>query len=614
MTKMVHLIMRGHVILCVLASVLVAGQDGIESADILQTSGISSCLGEKQSDGVIKGDIVYPGNSTYGVKRRTTSLLFSAWPVGIVYATSEEDVVEAVKCANEYRTRVTPRSGGHGNAGQAVMSGGLTIDLSRMKNVSLSEDMSLVTVGSGSTAGNAVYWTYKYSNGTRSLPVGQKPSVGMSGLTLGGGFGFSTRTSGLLCDRLESLRMVLLDGSVLDVSSNENEDLFWASCGGGGGNFGIVTEFVFRPAVLSPVYTEFVYLLPFVPSYVGPIIEYYQKWSLRLDNRATANLEMNSINDVELQASLANGIAPWLEDTALAIFNGTYQFRVPVPDDVVDEWRKSRRITYLSIVGIFEGNRSEFESALTESGLTNSTPIVADRFNLKEGTLLDAILNLSGWNTTTPESLLDLFEWEHSYYKYKSFFLEEELALEAVDLILNSTYIGDGSSMIFEFQSLGGENSAFSSVEPTETAFAHRNARHCLMLKSSATTLQNGTQALGDMMTLWTELLPMVKGQAAYVNHMDTDIWDYQRAYYGLTGYSSSENAFSNINRLASISGQTNPSGSLASAQPCCSSIQADNLEESKASSDSHNTYHIFHGSWYLFALSLLLSCWLFQA
>jgi hypothetical protein len=407
--------------------------------------------------------------------------------------------------------------------------------------------------------------------------------------------------------------MVLLDGSVVDASPTENEDLFWASCGGGGGNFGIVTEFVFRPTVLSPVYTEFVYLLPFVPSYVGPIIEYYQDWSLRLDSRATANLEMESINDGELQSSVANGIAPWLEDIAQSIFNGTFQFRDPLPEDVVDEWRKSGRIIYLSIVGIFAGNKSEFESALAESGLTNSTPIAADRFNLKEGTLLDAILNLSGWNTTTPESLLDLFEWEHSYYKYKSFFLEEELPLEAIELILNSTYIGDGSSMIFEFQSLGGDNSTFSSVGPTETAFAHRNARHCLMLKSHAATLQNGTQALGDMVTLWTELLPMVKGQAAYVNHMDTDIWDYQRAYYGLTGYSSSENAFSNINRLASVSGQTNPSGSLATAQPCCSSIQGNSLEESKASSDSHNKYRSMHGSRYLFALTLLLS-WLVQA
>ncbi len=140
----------------VLLAVLVAGQDGVESENVFQTSGIGSCLDEKQRDGLIKGDIVYPGNSTYGVKRRTTSLLFSAWPVGIVYATSEEDIVEAVKCANEYRTRVTPRSGGHGNAGQAAMSGALTIDVSRMKNVSLAEDLSLVTVGSGSTAGNAV--------------------------------------------------------------------------------------------------------------------------------------------------------------------------------------------------------------------------------------------------------------------------------------------------------------------------------------------------------------------------------------------------------------------------------------------------------------------------
>ena len=77
------------------------------------------------------------------------------------------------------------------------------------------------------------------------------------------------------------------------------------------------------------------------------------------------------------------------------------------------------------------------------------------------------------------------------------------------------------------------------------------------MLKSHASTLANGTRALGDMVTLWTKLLLMVRGQSAYVDHMDMDIWDFQRASYGLTGYRSSGNAFSSTDRLASLSGQS---------------------------------------------------------
>jgi hypothetical protein len=117
-----------------------------------------------------------------------------------------------------------------------------------------SNDIGSVLVGAGSTAGRAVAFTYatgeKFPSSVAFLPVGQRPSIGISGLTLGGRFGFLTRFAGLLCDRLKSLTAIVPTtpkGRPQNITEdNEYSDLFWASCGGGGGNFAVLTDFEFN--------------------------------------------------------------------------------------------------------------------------------------------------------------------------------------------------------------------------------------------------------------------------------------------------------------------------------------------------------------------------------
>eukprot|EP00889_Picochlorum_renovo_P002297 jgi/Picre1/29327/NNA_004717.t1 len=545
--------------------------------EIAKNTGVQSCLMDKKDQGSLVVEMIFPGNlSLYPVARRTTSLLHSNWPVGIVYPKTEQDIREALACATEYETKVAARCGGHGNAGQAVLTGGLTLDLREMNAVSFVNDsMDLVRVQAGATAGSAVYWTYTLSNGTRSLPVGQKPSVGIAGLTLGGGFGFSTRHTGLLCDRLQSVRIILADGTAVNASKEENSDLFWSSCGGGGGNYGIVTEFVFRPSNVDSDYTEFVYLMPLVKEYATPVVDYYQDWSMVMDNRATANLEIGSVLESDVDEHFVEDIADWLSEFAEGVFNGTEEFLQDVPTSIAKQWRDEGQMKFLMIVGFFRGNETEFNKALRASGLTNSTPIQIQGFYTNQGTILDAVLDLSGWDTPNAESLLDRFEQEHTYYKYKSMFLEEKLSADVVDILIDHAYFNSSESVVFEFQSLGGSTSAFAAVSPTDTAFAHRNARHCLMFKSNGKSLEAGTNAMGRMWSLWNEILPSIKGGAAYVNHMDTDITQYEKAYYGLSGYGlSDENAqFVTINRLAGISAEYDPAGRFSSAQPCCTRV-----------------------------------------
>jgi len=306
------------------------------------------------------------------------------------------------------------------------------------------------------------------------------------------------------------------------------------------GNFGIVTEFRFKLMNVSEVYTQFLYYIPVRDEAAPTVVSFYQDWSLRFDPRATINMEMARIGDISSQHPVSHEamFPQWIEDS--------------LPDE-----------DCIEIVGIFKGSKSELYAALQDSGLNDTTSIRINGFYTKSGSLLTGILDLSGWDTPNAESLLSMFENQHTYYKYKSFFLVEKLPEEAIKIILNSVFIDSDSvsQLIFEFQSLG--NSTFSAVSPTATAFSHRNARHCLMFKSNAATLEAGSFALGQMEMLWKKILPFVSG-AAYVNHLDTDIWDYKRSYYGIQG----QNSFKNEARLRSISQKYNPVGRLSTVLP----------------------------------------------
>ena len=172
-------------------------------------SGFGPCL---ESVGDL--EVVFPWSPAYGTLRRGSSQMWSTYPKAIVMPSSEDGIVAALACARQYGVKVTARSGGHGNAGQSLINGALNIHLSKLDNVTLSADLDTVVVQTGATAGKMVHDIVLASNGTRNSPVGQKPTVGMAGLTLGGGWGFFSRQNGLLCDQLISVRMVLPSGEI----------------------------------------------------------------------------------------------------------------------------------------------------------------------------------------------------------------------------------------------------------------------------------------------------------------------------------------------------------------------------------------------------------------
>ena len=172
-------------------------------------------------------------------------------PAVVVQPHTTRDVVEAVNFVRANELELSIKGGGHNIAGLALSDGGVTLDMSGMRKVQVDADARLARVGPGCTLGDVDQQTQQHGLATT---LGFVSATGVAGLTLGGGFGYLSRRFGWTVDDLESVEIVTAEGNVLRASRSENEDLFWA-LRGGGGNFGVVTEFVFRLHEVGPKVT-----------------------------------------------------------------------------------------------------------------------------------------------------------------------------------------------------------------------------------------------------------------------------------------------------------------------------------------------------------------------
>ncbi len=200
----------------------------------------------------IRGTVALPGEPTYEQSRIIWNAMIDRHPAIVVRPAGAADVIRAVNFARDRLLLLSIRGGGHNIAGSAVCDGGLMIDLSAMKSVRIDPVSRMARVEPGVTLGEFDREAQSFGLAT---PTGINSTTGVSGLTLGGGFGWISRKFGLTVDNLLSVDIVTADGQLLRASDRENPDLFWA-IRGGGGNFGVVTSFEFRlhpvgPQVLS---------------------------------------------------------------------------------------------------------------------------------------------------------------------------------------------------------------------------------------------------------------------------------------------------------------------------------------------------------------------------
>jgi FAD/FMN-containing dehydrogenase len=205
------------------------------------------------------GQTLLPGDPGYDQARTVWNATVDKRPGLVVRCAGPSDVIQAVRFALKHELLVAVRSGGHNIAGKAVADGALLIDLSGMRSVRVDRTARVAWVEPGATLADFDRETQAFGLTT---PVGINSTTGIAGLTLGGGFGWTSRKFGMSIDNLIAADVVTADGEIRRATEKENADLFWA-LRGGGGNFGIVTGFEFRLHPLGPQVLSGLILHPF---------------------------------------------------------------------------------------------------------------------------------------------------------------------------------------------------------------------------------------------------------------------------------------------------------------------------------------------------------------
>lgn len=198
----------------------------------------------------LRGEVIQPTDAAYEEARKLYNGMIDKRPALIARCTDVADVMAALAFGREQKLLIAVRGGGHNGPGLGSCDDGLVIDLSPMKGVRVDPEQRTVRVGPGCTQGEMDHATHAFG---LAVPAGIVSSTGVAGLTLGGGHGYLTRKHGLTIDNLIEADVVLADGSFVTANAEQHADLFWA-LRGGGGNFGIVTSFVYRAHPVSTVY------------------------------------------------------------------------------------------------------------------------------------------------------------------------------------------------------------------------------------------------------------------------------------------------------------------------------------------------------------------------
>ena len=423
--------------------------------------------------GTVSGEVVLPGSPGYESARKPALARFhEARPQAVVLCESPEDVSEAISFARRSGLRAATRSGGHCFAGRSS-TGGVVIDVRPMRSVSVAGDSA--TIGAGARLGEV----YDALNGNGlTIPTGCGTSVGIAGLTLGGGLGILGRKHGLTSDNLVAAQVVLADGRILDCDELHNEDLFWALRGAGGGHFGVVTSLVFQ-TVPAPAATAFHLTWP--PRDAAALVDAWQRWAPDAPD--------------ELAASL-----------------------LPTAPSVVD------RPPTANVFGAMLGGESETESLLGQLVARAGADPNSAFLEHASYRATKRYLSEHGPGDDRPDG--------HQFSKSEYF--RRPLPVEAVAALVGSLSEGRvaGQSRELDFTPWAG---AYNRVSADASAFAHRDERflllHVAVVEPDATTAEREA-ARGWLARSWASVHPWGSGRV-YPNFPDPDLEDWAWAYHG---------------------------------------------------------------------------------
>ncbi|MEU7136612.1 FAD-binding oxidoreductase [Streptomyces sp. NPDC046261] len=443
----------------------------------------------------LAGGLVRPDDADYTAARQLYNTRFDALrPAAIAYVAGTPDIAASLAFARRFSIPVSIRNGGHSYAGWSSGNDRLVIDVSRLKTIR-TPSASTAVIGAGAKLIDV--YTSLAAHGV-TIPAGSCPTVGVSGLTLGGGHGVLSRAYGLTCDSLTGATLVTADGKAVDCDATRNADLFWALRGAGNGNFGVVTELRFRTRAVGEGVTGYV---SFPWSKAAAVVRAWQEWGPSRPDEIWSACDL----------SVAAGGTPRISVAAFSV--GSQQDLENAYDELIGKVAKAsggsggigtvrlRRRPYLDTVRAYAGCG---DKSTEECRVPGATPGRHASGKLQRETyaarsdFFDRPLDATGTQT-----LLDQLERFGRGVK------------------------GGGASV--QLTALGG---AVNRVQPMATAFVHRGSRVLAQYLTSWAAGGAGTAQATWLDGMHAAMRRHASG-AAYQNYTDAGLKDWRAAYYG---------------------------------------------------------------------------------
>jgi FAD/FMN-containing dehydrogenase len=431
----------------------------------------------------LHGSLVLPGQPGYAAAKAIYNPRLDIPPRAIAFCRTASDVSRVIGFARARHWPISARSGRHSFAGYCNTRG-IVADVSPMRHVLFDPATRTVRIGAGANLRD-IYEGLVVRHGV-ALPTGTCPTVGVAGLALGGGFGRLMRRAGLLCDSLEAVEMVLADGRRVRASGHSAPDLFWASRGGGGGNFGVATEFTFRTQPAAPVTT---FSLSFPWAAGAAALDAWQR---------TAPHAPDRLADSRFRAIKSPGPGGATSLTATAS-------------------------------GQFYGSEAELRDILG--------PLLAvgpARTSIR--TVPYAVAALPDGCSRATAGALTCTDARYPNYQ-RSDFVREPLPAPAITTLLAEIERWPGGTGAHEggvqIEALG--DCAVNRVAPDATAFVHRDSLCHIVYLSFWGPADPPAVAAANVAwarEIYAAMRPYVSGHA-YQNYIDGGLTDWQHAYYG---------------------------------------------------------------------------------
>ncbi len=245
----------------------------------------------------LTGHVVLPGSPGYDEARKNYNGRFNKFPIIIVYCRAVQDVINAILWVRSNHLPFRIRGGGHSYEAFSLVDGGLVIDVSGLLELQIDKESQIMRVGPG----HRLLPLYgKLWDQGMVIPGGTCPTVSVTGLTLGGGYGLLSRLFGMTCDSLLEVEMVTAQGEIIRADENQHSDLLWACRGGGDGNFGVITSFTFR---LHPIGNVARYRMTWDFADLKKVVRYWQSWAPYTDPRITPLLALPAQNQGDLRSN-----------------------------------------------------------------------------------------------------------------------------------------------------------------------------------------------------------------------------------------------------------------------------------------------------------------------